>query len=175
MEETIGPVDDIKAVEPFEKSARVEVRFSKINSAMRAVTDLQGLKFFDRPLMLAFSRGGASQSPDKAQPTPPPASSLVSTSQWREREEQTPLTTDEEEQVDWAVSQFVLLYHCHASSFTVSLSRFIFYCIIVTFHLLLYHCYASSFTVSLLRFIFYCMIVTLHPLLYYCYASSFTV
>ena len=74
MEQTIGAVDDIKAIEPFEKSARVEVRFSKINSAMRAVTDLQGLKFFDRPLMLAFSRGGASESPDKVQPTPPPRS-----------------------------------------------------------------------------------------------------
>jgi hypothetical protein len=96
MEQTIGAVDDIKAIEPFEKSARVEVRFSKINSAMRAVTDLQGLKFFDRPLMLAFSRGGASESPDKVQPTPPPAASAA---QWREREEQTPLTTDEEDQV----------------------------------------------------------------------------
>jgi hypothetical protein len=71
MEQTIGAVDDIKAVEPFERSARVEVRFSEINSAMRAVTDLQGLKFFDRPLMLAFSRGGASESPEKVQPTPP--------------------------------------------------------------------------------------------------------
>ena len=98
MEQTIGAVDDIKAVEPFEKSARVEVRFSKINAAMRAVTDLQGLKFFDRPLMLAFSRGGASESPEKAHPTPPPASA-VSAAQWREREEQTPLTTDEEDQV----------------------------------------------------------------------------
>jgi hypothetical protein len=99
MEQTIGAIDDIKAIEPFEKSARVEVRFSKINSAMRAVTDLQGLKFFDRPLMLAFSRGGASESPDKVQPTPPPAASAMSAAQWREREEQTPLTTDEEDQV----------------------------------------------------------------------------
>ena len=126
MEETIGAVDDIKAVEPFEKSARVEVRFSKINSAMRAVTDLQGLKFFDRPLMLAFSRGGASESPEKVQHTPPAASTVsaaqvrsqrsrkptkqntnlkyknanpLTISQWREREEQTPLTTDEEDQV----------------------------------------------------------------------------
>jgi hypothetical protein len=98
MEQVIGAVDDIKAVEPFEKSARVEVRFSKINSAMRAVTDLQGMKFFDRPLMLAFSRGGASESPEKVQPTPPPASA-ISAAQWRQREEQTPLTTDEEDHV----------------------------------------------------------------------------
>ncbi len=104
MEQTIGAVDDIKAIEPFEKSARVEVRFSKINSAMRAVTDLQGLKFFDRPLMLAFSRGGASESPEKAQPTPPPASA-ISAAQWRQREEQTPLTTDEEDQVAIATNQ----------------------------------------------------------------------
>jgi hypothetical protein len=108
MEQTIGAVDDIKAVEPFERSARVEVRFSKINSAMRAVTDLQGLKFFDRPLMLAFSRGGASESPEKVQPTPP-AASAASAAQWREREEQTPLTTDEEDQVAAALLHCVLL------------------------------------------------------------------
>ena len=108
MEQTIGAVDDIKAVEPFERSARVEVRFSKINSAMRAVTDLQGLKFFDRPLMLAFSRGGASESPEKVQPTPP-AASAASAAQWREREEQTPLTTDEDDEEDQVTAA---LLHC---------------------------------------------------------------
>jgi hypothetical protein len=73
-----------------------------------AVTDLQGLKFFDRPLMLAFSRGGASESPEKVQPTPP-AASAASAAQWREREEQTPLTTDEEDQVTAALLHCLLL------------------------------------------------------------------